>query len=111
MSQQRQHLLAYPESDLQLALFNIQSQRVQSQRRAASIYNVPQRTLSNQRAGKRSRRDCEPNSKRLNKLEEEAIVKRILKESRRGFAPIKAEVRAIANKLLEERGGNPVGKN
>ena len=86
MSQQRDNQLTYPESDLQLALFDIQSQRVQSQRRAASIYNVPQRTLSNQRAGKRSRRDCEANSKRLNKLEEEAIVKRILKESARGFA-------------------------
>ena len=72
---------------------------------------MPQTTLQDQRAGKRFRRDCEPNSKRLNKLEEEAIVRRILKESTRGFAPIKAKVQAIANKLLEERSGNPVGKN
>ena len=82
MSQQRDNQSTYPESDLQLALFDVQSQRVQSQRRAASIYNVPQRTLSYRRAGRRSRRDCEPNSKRLNKLEEEAIVKRILKSLR-----------------------------
>ena len=81
MSQQRNYLSTYSELDLQLALFDIQSQRVQSQRRAAAIYNVPQRTLSDRRAGKRPRRDCEANSKRLNKLEEEAIVKRILKES------------------------------
>ena len=47
----------------------------------------------------------------MNKLEEEAVIKRILKESARGFAPIKAEVRAIANKLLEKRGSNPIGKN
>ena len=39
------------------------------------------------------------------------MIRRIFKESARGFAPTKAEVRAIANKLLEERGGNPVGKN
>ncbi|EUC39530.1 hypothetical protein COCMIDRAFT_111317, partial [Bipolaris oryzae ATCC 44560] len=32
-------------------------------------------------ARKRFRRDCKLNTKRLNKLEEEAIVKRILKES------------------------------
>ena len=111
MSQQRNYLSTYSELDLQLALFDVQSQRVQSINRAAIIYNVPQRTLSDRRAGKRSRRDCEPNSKRLNKLEEEAIIRRILEESARGFAPTKAEVRAMANKLLEERGSNPIGKN
>ena len=111
MSQQRTTQTSYTESDIQLALLDIQSQRVQSQRRAASIYNVPQRTLSYRRAGRRSRRDCEANSKRLNKLEEEAIVRRILDESTRGFAPIKADVRVMANKLLHEREGNPVGKN
>ena len=92
MSQQRSYLSTYSESDLQLALSDIQSQRVQSQQRAAAIYNVPQSTLSDRRAGKRSRRDCEANSKRLNKLEEEAIVKRILEESARGFAPTKLDV-------------------
>ena len=111
MSQQHHHLLTYPESDLQLALFDIENKRVKSQNRAASIYNVPRRTLSYRRAGRLSRRDCVPNSKRLDKLEEEAIVKRILEESARGFAPTKPDVRAMANKLLEERAGNPVGKN
>ena len=111
MSQQRNYQSTYPESDLQLALSDVQSQRVQSQRRAASIYNVPQSTLSTRRAGIRPRRDCEANSKRLNKLEEEAIVRRILEESTRGFAPTKADVRAMADKLLHEREGNPVGKN
>ena len=111
MSQQRNYLSTYSKSDLQLALFDVQSQRVQSINRAAIIYNVPQRTLSDRRAGKRSRRDCEPNLKRLNKLEEEAIVRRVLEESTRGFAPTKADVRAMANKLLHEREGNPVGKN
>ena len=111
MSQQRDHQLTYPESDLQLALFDIQSQRVQSQRRAASIYNMPQSTLSTRRAGIRPRRDCEANLKRLNELEEEAIVKRILDESTRGFAPTKVDIRAISDKLLHERESNPTGKN
>lgn len=111
MSQQRTTQTSYTESDLQLALFDIQSKRVKSQRRAASIYNVPQRTLSHRRAGRLPRRDYVPKLKRLDKLEEEAIVKRILEESARGFAPTKPDVRAMADKLLEERAGNPVGKN
>ena len=72
---------------------------------------MPRTTLQDRRAGKRFRRDCEPNSKRLNKLEEEAIVERILEESARGFAPTKANVRAMADKLLHERESNPTGKN
>ena len=111
MSQPRDSRLTYNESDLQLALLDVQSQRIQSQKCAAAIYNVPQRTLSDRRAGKRSRRDCEANSKRLTKLEEEAIVGRILEESTRGFAPTKADVRVMANKLLYELAGNSVGKN
>ncbi|EFQ93252.1 hypothetical protein PTT_09427 [Pyrenophora teres f. teres 0-1] len=111
MSQQRTTQTSYSEGDIQLALLDIQSHRSQSQRRAASIYNVPHRPLSHRRAGKRSRRDCEANSKRLTKLEEEAIVERILEESARGFAPTKADVRVMADELLHERGSNPVGKN
>ena len=111
MPQQHNTKSTYTEADLQLALSDINSQRVQSSYRAARIYNLPESTLKHRRAGRRLRRDCEPNSKRLNKLEEEAIVKRILEESTRGFASTKAEVRVMANKLLEERAGNPVGKN
>jgi hypothetical protein len=111
MSQQRNTQSTYTKSDLQLALFDILSQRVQSVNRAAAIYNVPQRTLHDRRARKRPRRDCEANSKRLNKLEEEAIVARVLEESARGFAPNKDDVRAMADKLLHERGSNPVSKN
>ena len=74
MSQQRNTQSSYTEADLQLALLDIKFQRVSSQRRAAAIYNVPQRVLSYRRAGKRSRRDCEANLKQLNILEEEAIV-------------------------------------
>lgn len=111
MSQPQQIQQTSTESDVQLAIFDISYQRVQSIRAAASIYNVPRTTIQDRRAGKRPRRDCEANSKRLNKLEEEAVVKRILKESARGFAPTKADVRVMADKLLHERAGNPVGKN
>ena len=111
MSQPRRSQITYNQSDFQLALFDINSQRVRSVKRAAKVYNIPRTTLSHRRAGRRSRRDCEANSKRLNKLEEEAIVKRILEESARGFAPTKADVRAMADSLLHARDGKPVGKN
>ncbi|EMD69867.1 hypothetical protein COCSADRAFT_76812, partial [Bipolaris sorokiniana ND90Pr] len=51
------------------------------------------------------------NLKRLNKLEEKAIVRRILKESIREFASTKANIYVIANKLLYKREGNPISKN
>jgi hypothetical protein len=49
--------------------------------------------------------------KRLTILEEEAIIQRILKESLRRIPPLKAHVRDIANRLLRERSGKPIGKN
>ena len=111
MSQQQNTQPVYTEADVQLAISDIKSQHIQSQRRAAAIYNIPRRTLQRRDAGCRNRRDCEANSKRLNKLEEEAIVTRILEESARGFAPTKADVRAMADSLLHARDGKPVGKN
>jgi hypothetical protein len=111
MSQQRNTQKTYPKVDLQLALSNIISQRVQSQRRAAVIYNVPQRTLSNQRARRRPQRDCKPNSKQITKLEEEVIIQRVLNSSLRSIPVSKADVQEIANNLLKDRASKPIGKN
>src|SRR4051794_6010326 len=101
----------YTEADINLALSDITSQKIPSQRRAAAIYNIPQSTFNDRVTGARSRRDREPNRKRMTKLEEEVIVERILNESSRGLATSKDIVRDMANKLLEERGRAPVGKN
>ena len=57
------------------------------------------------------RRDCEANSKRLTKLEEEAIVQRVLELSEQGLAPPRSYVREMADKLLRARQSNPTGKN
>jgi hypothetical protein len=111
MSQQRNQQKTYTEADLQLALSNICSQRVQSQRRAATIYSVPQRTISHRRNGKRPQRNYKPNSKRLTKLEEEVILQGVLEYSIRSLPVSKADVRDMADRLLRERAGKPVGKN
>src|ERR1700712_684715 len=111
MSQQPTTQSTCDEADLHLAFSDINSRRVQSSYRAARILNVPESTLKHRRAGSRLRRDCEANAKRFNNLQEDAIVRRILEESTRGFAPTKAGVGAMADKLLHERGSKPVGKN
>jgi hypothetical protein len=111
MSQQLQPLDAYTEADVQLALSDIKCDQLTSLRRAEAIYQVPERTIRRRRDGKRSRRDCEPNLKRLTKLEEEVIVQRVLEESARGIPSSKADVRDMADRLLRDRNSKPIGKN
>jgi hypothetical protein len=111
MSQQHQALRLYNEGDVQLAISDIQSNQIKSLRRAKAIHSVPQRTIQRRRDGKRPQRNCEPKSKRLTKLEEEAIVQRILEEGLRGIPPSKAHVQDMADRLLRERGRKPTGKN
>ena len=111
MSQQHHALPLYTEADVHIALFDIQKRELPSLRRAEAIYKVPRRTLQRRRDGTRARCDCEPNSKRLTKLEEEVIVDRILDLSLHGVPPTKALVRDMADRLLRERGGKPVGKH
>ena len=97
------------ETDIQLAISSLHTHQIQSNRRAAVIFNVTRSTLQNRRNGKPARRDCQPNSKKLTKLEEEVIVDHILDLDLRGFSPIYAAVRDIANKLLATRGASQVG--
>jgi hypothetical protein len=66
--------------------------------------------LRDRRAGIAARRNCEPNSKKLSKLEEEVIVRHILDLDLRGFAPTLGAVRDMADKLLAERSAGKVGK-
>ena len=111
MQQQRQPLQAHTECDIQLAISDYTSNQFQSLRRATAVYSVPRTTVRDRRAGRRSRRDCEPNSKRLTKLEEEAIIERILEQDLRGISPLKLLVQDMADRLLRARDAKPVGKN
>ena len=56
-----------------------------------------------------ARRDCQPNSKKLTKLEEEVIVDHILDLDLRGFSPTYEAVRDMADKLLAARGAGQAG--
>ncbi|KAH7563608.1 hypothetical protein BM1_00655 [Bipolaris maydis] len=82
---------------------------VQSNKHAAALYNIAETTLRRRRAGRPARRDCQPNSKKLTKLEEEVIVDHILDLDLRGFSPTYAAVRDMADRLLATRGAGQVG--
>ena len=81
------------ERSVILALSAIKNNSVQSTRHAADAYSVSRTTVGYRRAGRPARRDCQPNSKRLTKLEEEVIVAHILELDSRGFAPTLTAVR------------------
>lgn len=110
MSQQRNVQRAYTEADITLAIQDITSKQNQSENRAATVYGIPRTTVQGRRAGRRPRRDWAPPAKRLTKLEEEVVVQRVLEESKRGIPSSKADVRDMADKLLQEHGGETVGK-
>jgi hypothetical protein len=97
MNQSPNELPASKEARLQLALQAIEKDATLSQRRAAAIYNVSQKSISNRHAGKQFRRDCAPNSAKLRLTEEEVIVQHILDLDARGFSPRLAAVKDSSN--------------
>ena len=111
MSQQPSDTLAVKEARLQLALEAIEKDATLSQRRAAALYNVPQRSISNRRAGKPSRQDCSPNSMKLLVTEEETIVDYILDLDARGYPLHLPAIKDLADSLLAARHRDPVGPN
>jgi hypothetical protein len=103
MSQQHNDLVASKERQLQLAIEAIKRDATLTQRRAAKLYNVPQKSISNRRAGKMYRRDRAPNLRRLLDTEEEVLVRHILDLDARGFPPWLAAVEDMANSLRDAR--------
>jgi hypothetical protein len=102
---------AYSEADINLAIQSLTSHQIQTKTRAAIVYSIPRTTIRERRARRRPQRDCKANCKRLTKLEEEAITRRVIVEAERGLPCRRDDVRDMANRLLRERGGEEVGKN
>jgi hypothetical protein len=111
MSQQPDLKLLSRQDRLILAIQAMKSNASLSQQRAAALYNVPQSTISNQRAKTTSRRDSHPNSSRLTKLKEETVIQYIRKLNAQGFAPTLSYIHKIANQLLAARSGSQVREN
>jgi hypothetical protein len=111
MSSQQHHLDASKEAQIQLALQALKQDANLSQRRAAAIYRVPQKTLSDRHTGRPSRADSIANSRKLDNNEEEVIIKHVLELDARGFSPRLSDVATMANSLRAERNLGPVGVN
>src|SRR5437667_6701764 len=94
-----------------LALEAMKNDEKLSIRAIAKLYNVPHMTLTNRRASRPTRRDTSPNSRKLTKLEEEAIVQYVLELGTRSFPPRLRDVEEMANQLLRVRDAPPVGVN
>ena len=99
------------EARIILALKAMKNGQKLSVRAAAKIYSVPPATLFHRRAGRRVRRDTSLNSRKLTKLEEEAIIRYVLKLGTRSFPPRLSDVEEMANQLLRVRDASPVGVN
>ena len=110
MPSQRNAQSTYKEGKLYLAIKATQTTPPDSTRHASNAFDVPRTTLRERRNGTLARRDCEPNSKNLSKLEEEAIVARILELDARGIGATRTMVAEMADDLLAARGEGPVGK-
>ena len=77
----------------------------------AKIYNIPVSILRDRRAGRPIRRDTRPNSRKLIDLEEEELVKYILKLDSYAFLPRPSSVIDIANYLLAKYNALYISKN
>ena len=111
MSQQHNLLSPSYENRITLAIKALDKDASLSVKRAASLYNVPRTSLRDRLAGCISKSDWKPVNRNLTTSEESAILQHILDLDSRGFPPTKDALRDMANKLLKERGSNPVGKN
>jgi hypothetical protein len=111
MPPQRNVKPTYNKGTLLLAIQATQANALDSIKYTSRAFNVPKTMLRQQRARKPPRCDCKPNLKKLDKLEEEALVQHILNLDQRGIGATRAIVQDIANNLLAKRSREPVSKH
>jgi len=98
------------EARVILALKALQNDKSLSIRAVAKLYDIPESTLRDRRAGRAAQRDLPANSRRLTDSEEKALVQYIIELSERAFPPRLRGVEDMANQLLHIRNAPPVGK-
>ena len=85
------------ERRIQLAIQAIYANPNLSIRKAAKIYQAPRTTLTSRLHGRVARADTTPNSRNLDSLEEDIIVREILDLNLRGFPSRYRDVEDMAN--------------
>lgn len=95
------------ENRMQMAISAIRNQKIQSNRKAASIFSVPEPTLRARLRGRKPRSETRANGHKLTAVEEEVLAKRALDADKRGFAIRPQFLREMAYILLRERTQDP----
>ena len=103
--------MAPNENNIQLAILAFQRRQFRSIPAAARAFGVCSKTVRRRVDGIASRRDRAVEERVLTQLEERAIIEHALDVDARGFQLNYALLREIANKLLADRGADPVGIN
>ena len=111
MQPQRKQQTIYNKGTLYLAIKATKATLPDSTKHASRTFSVPESTLRDRRAGRRARRDCKANLKKLRKTEEQAIVARILELDKQGIGATRTMVEEMANNLRAARKEGPVGKH
>ena len=99
------------EARINLAIQSYRKGQFSSTRAAADAYSVCYNTVNRRMNGTRTRRDAGLDQEKLTQQETEVIIQRVLDMDTRGFSPRMQDLADMANLLLTERGGEPVGKN
>ena len=86
------------------------SRKKLSQRAAARMYDVSQRTLNDRINNCLRREKTRVKDRKLDSLEEQTLVRYIIEQDERGFLLRLAGVEDMANLLLKLRNRQPVGK-
>ena len=111
MSQSKRAQISSKEGNILLAMSAFQSGQCANVFAAAKAYNVDHKTLYRRINGGISREDYTPTNKKLSLIEEEVIVKNILKLDAQGLSPSISLVREMADSICKARGVPPVRVN
>lgn len=92
-----------------LAVVAFKRDSTQSIRKLAHIYNLTRSTLTDRIQGRASRISLPANSRKLDLIEEEVIVREVLELDSRGFPPRLGHIEEMANQLRTTRDASRVG--
>jgi len=99
------------EGSILLAISALKSNTCNSITAAAKAYGVPKSTLYDRIKGTPSREDYKPRNMKLSPVEEEVLVKDILKLDSQGLSPTLGLVETMANSICQAKGIPSVGRN
>jgi hypothetical protein len=99
------------EGRIQLAIKAFQNGKILTIRENARVFDIPRRTQQRRLEGVPFRQDTRAYGHKLTPEEEQSLLQWILSMDMRGSAPRPPMVRDMANILLRERNGQPVGIN